>query len=144
MNATTDKDYIDARLEGTSAHALGDARLANAELAGSLKEYQAQSIARMDMLELTLKTELKSTQDEMSTKLALLEANVHRILSEVIKWVVGAVIGGATVTISVTSFLLGSTGFKAPNPPATPIVVYVQPAPAAQAAPSVLPNNNPK
>ncbi|CAN7304353.1 hypothetical protein LJR289_001514 [Pseudoduganella sp. LjRoot289] len=145
MAASTDKDYIDAKLEGTSAHLLGEVRLANAEFAGNLKEYQAQSIARMDMLDQTIKSGILSARDELNTKLALIEANVYRVQSEIIRWVVGAIIGGAAVTISATSFLLSSAGLKCPPASAAPVVVYAQPAPA-EAAPATqaVPANRPK
>lgn len=143
MNATTDKDYIDAKLEGTSAYLLGEIRAANAEYVGNLKEYQAQSIARMEMLELTIKAGMKSTQDELMTKLALIEATNYRLQSDIIKWVMGAVISGTAVTISFTSVMLNSSGHKSTPSAPVPIVVYAQPAPAAQAVPAP-PQNRPE
>lgn len=143
MSATTDKDYIDAKLQAASAQMLGEVRHANAEVVGNLKEYQAQSIARMDAMEQTMRSAAKSLEDGIDTRFAQFEANLQRALSETIKWVAGTVIAGVTVSVSVTSFLLHNTGPK--SAPIAPIVVYARPdqVPATPSTPPA-PAGNPK
>ncbi len=111
MRATTDKDYIDARLEATAAR-----------LEGVVRENEAQ----LKTLEQTLQSTAQSLRADYAAQSAQLEANFHRAQSEMIKWVAATCIGSSALTIAAMSFLLSNYTPKTP----APIIVYAQPAPA--------------
>jgi hypothetical protein len=118
MDAPTEKDYIDAKLQAVIERLNGEA-----------KAHQIATDARLDKLNQTIDAGLKSVREESSTKYAQLEASFHRGQSEVIKWVVGAILASTAVSVSTIAVLLVHS---APKPPATapaPIVIYPQPTP---------------
>ncbi|MYN11009.1 hypothetical protein [Pseudoduganella aquatica] len=158
MSAATDKDYIDATVQAATARMENDAqktntelivtlkdyqtefRQANAKLTATLSEYQAEfrqanaaNHARMDSIELALKSGLKNIEQENAIRIAQFEANLQRALSETIKWVAGTVIAGVAVSTSVTAFLISNSGQK--SAPLQPIVIYAAPAAVPAAAP---------
>jgi len=127
MNAT-DKDYIDARLEATVAR-----------FAGELNAHELTLNGRLDALAQTMTAGFKSLHEEIETRalrneayIAQVEANVHKAIANLIKWVVATVLGSMVGTISIMSFLVTNAAPKTPN---VPIIVYAQPAPAPQQAP---------
>jgi hypothetical protein len=103
MRATTDKDYIDAKLEATAAR-----------LEGAVRENEAQ-----------IKALEQSVRADLAAQSAQLEANFHRTQSEIIKWVAATCIGSSALTIAAMSFMLSTYTPKSP----APIIVYAQPAP---------------
>ncbi len=124
MDTPTEKDYIDAKLQAILERLNGEA-----------KAHQLSTDARLDKLDQTIDTGLKSVREEASTKYAQLEASFHRGQSEVIKWVVGAILASTAVSVSTIAVLLLHSAPKAPPTPPTSIVIHPQPA-AASATPT--------
>ncbi|MYM74849.1 hypothetical protein GTP55_21590 [Duganella sp. FT109W] len=132
---TTDKDYIDAKLQAVIERLNGDARA-----------HQLATDARFVQLNQTLEAGLKSTQKENELQRAQTEAYLQKVVSEVtrsqseitksqgelIKWVAGISIASAAITISATTLLVTQSTPKGP----APIVIYAQPSPPA-AAPEI-------
>lgn len=127
---TTDKDYIDAKLQAVIERLNGDARA-----------HQLATDTRFVQLNQTLEAGLKSTQKENELQRAQTEAYLQKVVSEVtrsqseitksqgelIKWVAGISIASAAITISATTLLVTQSTPKSP----APIVIYAQPAPPA-------------
>ncbi|MYN27304.1 hypothetical protein [Duganella levis] len=127
---TTDKDYIDAKLQAVIERLNGDARA-----------HQLATDTRFVQLNQTLEAGLKSTQKENELQRAQTEAYLQKVVSEVtrsqseitksqgelIKWVAGISIASAAITISATTLLVTQSTPKSP----APIVIYAQPSPSA-------------
>ena len=106
MNSTSDKDYIDAKLEAVIA-----------QFTGELKAIELMLNARIDSLEASFNL----LREEFEARFAQFE-------SRLIKWVVATVLGGVVLNTSIMTALL----LNRPSPaPVTPIVIYAQPAPQA-------------
>lgn len=123
MDTLTEKDYIDAKLQAVIERLNGEA-----------KAHQLATDARLDKLNQTIDAGLKSVREESSTKYAQLEASFHRGQSEVIKWVVGAILASTAVSVSTIAVLLVHSAPKPPTTAPGPIVIYPQPATATPAA----------
>lgn len=127
MSATTDKNYIDSRLETIAAKLSGDAAT-----------HQVKVDARLESMNETLKSGLKSIQEEMGTKLAQIGGANDKAHTELLKWTAGAIFTGVAVSVSLLSFVLSRTSEKpAPQPP---VMIYAQPpqpmvAPTSRAGP---------
>jgi len=91
---TSDKDYIDAKLQAVIERLNGDIRV-----------HQVATTARLDKLDHTIERGLQSVREEFSTKLAQVETNFNRAISDAIKWMIGAMVGLTMVSITVTSVL---------------------------------------
>lgn len=109
MNSTTDKDYIDAKLEATIAH-----------FTGELKAIELMLNARIDGLE----AGFRLLREEFDARFAKFE-------NRLIKWVVATVLGGVVLNTSIMTALLLNRPPPAPAAPVAPIIVYAQPAPQA-------------
>jgi hypothetical protein len=123
MDTPTTKDYIDAKIEA-----------AHERMSGELKAHQTAINARFDALELTIAFEMKSVRDAVDLKFARNEAQLQKIASdiaksqsEIIKWVVGAMLASSALTISTVSYIVSQSQTKNN----APIVIYAQPAPPA-------------
>ena len=124
MNAATDKDYIDSRLETVSTRMLGEVRAITAEMAGEQKAFEARTEAA-----------IATIRELLDRKIAELSANQQRLNAELIKWVVGVMItlGGLGITLGglglvYMTFMVNTAVQK---PPPAPIVIYAHPAPVA-------------
>lgn len=118
MSATTDKDYIDARLSAISAAT--DARI---ELAA------AKMDARFDANEARIDGRLASIEQLVSKKFAEFDATLHKSTADTVKWVAGTVMALGVIGISIMTFLFNNLTPKASASPPAPIVIYSQPAP---------------
>lgn len=94
MNGPTDKDYIDAKLQAVIERLNGDIRV-----------HQIATDARLDKIDRTIEHGLQSVRDEFNTKLAQVEANCSRALTDAIKWMIGTMIALTMLSITVTSIL---------------------------------------
>lgn len=124
---TTDKDYIDAKLQAVIERLNGDAHA-----------HQLATDARFVQLNQTLEAGLKSAQKENELQRAQTEAYLQKVVSEVtrsqseitksqgelIKWVAAIPIASAAITISATTLLVSQSTPKSP----APIVIYSQPS----------------
>lgn len=112
MNAPTDKDYIDAKLQAViekmngdiSAHQLKtDARL------DKLEETVAHGLQTLDLrmtqAESHFQHELQLLREEFNAKLAQMESNFHRSQIDVLKWTVGSMVALTAMSVTVTSVL---------------------------------------
>lgn len=122
MNATTDKDYIDAKLLAATNQMIGDIKAANAASDGRL----ATIDARMD-------GRIASIESKMDANFARFEATIQKSTADTVKWVAGIVMGLGVIGISLMTFLLNNVAPKAPStsPAPAPIIIYAQPSPPA-------------
>lgn len=130
MSATTDKDYIDARLKAMSDSL--DQRLETAA---------AKSDGRLEVIETRLDGRLASIEHMLAAKFAALDANVHKTNGDTIKWTVGLFITIGLLGLALMTFLINNSGkFSAVQPPAaTSAAQSGATAPAANAASQVVP-----
>lgn len=127
MSATTDKDYIDARLKAMSDSL--DQRLETAA---------AKSDGRLEVIETRLDGRLASIEHMLAAKFAALDANVHKTNADTIKWTVGLFITIGLLGLALMTFLINNSGkFSAVQPPAATSTGAI--APAATAVPQVVP-----
>lgn len=94
MNGPTDKDYIGAKLQAVIERLNGDIRM-----------HQTSTDARLDKIDHTIEHGLQAVRDEFNTKLAQVEANCSRALTDAIKWMIGTMIALTMLSITVTSVL---------------------------------------
>jgi hypothetical protein len=116
MNAVTDKDYIDSRLETVSTRMLGEVRTITAEMAGQQKAFEARTEAA-----------ISNIRELIDRKFAEQDAKQQRMNAELIKWVVGVMIAFGGLGLGYITFLLNVTTQKIA---AAPVVIYAQPAAA--------------
>ncbi|MGK5050739.1 hypothetical protein [Janthinobacterium sp. RB2P8] len=130
MSATTDKDYIDARLKAMSD-----------SLDHRLETAAAKSDGRLEVIETRLDGRLASIEHMLVAKFAALDANVHKTNADTIKWTVGLFITIGLLGLALMTFLINNSGkFSAVQPPpATSTAQSGATAPAATAAPQVVP-----
>lgn len=116
MNAPTDKDYIDAKLQAVIERLNGDQRPhqiatdARLDKLDKTIEYGLQAArdefnARFTQIEATLEHGLHAVRDEFNAKLAQVEANFSRALADAIKWMIGTMIALTMLSITVSSIL---------------------------------------
>ncbi|SHN30357.1 hypothetical protein SAMN05192549_10761 [Duganella sacchari] len=126
MDAHNEKDYVDARMQAVIERLNGEAGV-----------HRLSTDARLDKLDQTIEFGLKSAREEVNTRLAQLDASYHRGQSEVIKWIVGAILASTAVSVSTITLLLTQvTPRPAISPMPAPIIIYPQPVPAASVTPS--------
>ena len=120
MNAPSDKDYIDARYDTVNERVNSEMRLLHTEMA-----------ARFEKVEQRIAAEGRAIRDEVNLKLAQMEANIARGQQELLKgqndllkWIVGALIATAAISISAISVILTQATPRS----AAPIVIYAPPA----------------
>jgi hypothetical protein len=125
MRLTTDKDYMDSRLDTISTHMLGEVRAVIAEMAGERKSFEAKMEGNVAMIR-----ELLERRNAESA------ASLHKSINETLKWLVGIVLAIATLSLAYLTFLINNATPKAAPPAPAPIVIYAQPQPLAAPAPS--------
>ena len=130
MSATTDKDYIDARLKAMSDSL--DQRLETAA---------AKSDGRLEVIETRLDGSLASIEQMLAAKFSALDANVHKTNADTIKWTVGLFITIGALGLAIMTFLINNSGkFSVSQPPAAaPITQLSAPTPALTASPQAAP-----
>lgn len=119
---TTDKDYIDAKLQAVIERLNGDIRV-----------HQIATDARLDKIDRTIEHGLHAVREEFNTKLAQVETNFSRALSDAIKWMIGTMIALTMISITVTSVLFLHVAPK----PATSLKVPPAAASSPQSAQTV-------
>lgn len=152
MSATTDKDYIDAKLEAMTASLNGRMELAaakaderlNAAAAKSderlnamhaatdarMEAAAAKADARFEVSEARIDGRIQSIEQLMDKKFAEFDAALHKNNFDLVKWIVGTAIAVIAIATSLATFIMNNTTPKqAPVAPA-PIVIYAQQAPA--------------
>lgn len=134
MSATTDKDYIDARLKAMSDSL--DQRLETAAV---------KSDGRLEVIETRMDGRVASIEHMLAAKFAALDANVHKTNADTIKWTVGLFITIGLLGLALMTFLINNSGkFSATQPPAaTSSAQSAATAPAATATPQVAPAAKP-
>lgn len=116
------RQEVDAKIAQNKAEV--DARLANFDT--SIKTGFAE-----------LRTEFAKQSGDMRTEMANVRAEMHKNTIDVIKWVIVTVLGVATATVSILTFVINNAAPKAPSTPVqpAPIVITVPGAAPAVAAP---------
>ncbi|RZT09820.1 hypothetical protein SAMN05216319_1737 [Duganella sp. CF402] len=106
MNSAIDKDYVDARIEGTFAR-----------LAGELKAHECIVVGLLDAHRQNLELGFKSFSEEVDAKFSRLE-------SRLIKWLVNTALAGVVLnTLIVAALLQGETT----QAQVAPVVIIIQP-----------------
>lgn len=137
MSATTDKDYIDARLKAMSDSL--DQRLETAAVKsdGRLEVIETRMDARVEAIDAKLAAGQASMEQLLARKFAEFDSTLHKSTADTVKWVAGTVLALGVIGISLMTFLLNNVAPKAPAAAPAPLIFYGQPAPAA--APPVAP-----
>jgi roadblock/LC7 domain-containing protein len=156
MNANSDKDYIDAKVE--TMHTLLDERLGafqammngrfaefQARIDGRFAEFQARIDGRFAEFHAYMDGRFAEMHAEMDKRFAEMRAEMAHNTAQIIKWMVGVWIGGIVLFITVITFVLNNAIPKVPPAaPAmqAPIIIQLppqvwtqQPAPAPQQKP---------
>lgn len=134
MNAPTDKDYIDAKLQAviekmngdirahqlttdarldkldeTVAHGLQTLDLRITQVESKLDETVAHGLQSLDLritqVESNFQHELQLLREEFNAKLAQMETNFHRSQIDVMKSTIGSMVALTAVSVTVTSVL---------------------------------------
>lgn len=136
MNAPTDKDYIDAKLQAVMEKINGD-----------IRAHQLATDARLERIERKIEDGQESLRAEFNLKLAELESNLksdfQRTLIDVMKWMIGAMAGLTAISVTVSSVLFIRLAPKddAPVMPRVSAVSNPRPAPAARGAQTLSANS---
>ena len=144
MSATTDKDYIDARLKAMSDSLDQRLETAAAKSDGRLEVIETRMDARMAALDAKLATGIAAMDAKLDANFARFEsmlhkssADIHKATTDTLSRVVAIVSGLVGIGIAVIVLVLNNMAPKpAPIAPA-PVVIYAQPA--ATAPPQVAP-----
>jgi hypothetical protein len=97
------------------------------QVADMLGASEAKVDARLANFDASIKTGFAELRAEMAD----MRAEAHKGTVDIIKWVVGTVLGVATATVSILTFVINNA---APKPPAQPTT---QPAPIVITVPGV-------
>lgn len=127
MNAASDKEYIDAKLETTDTRVEGKLSV----LAATVDT----KFSGVDVKFAGVDTKFAA----VDAKFAELRAEMQKGFAEVIKWMVGTVIAVNAVSVTVLMFAINNAAPKVAAAPA-PIIIYTQP-PAASQVPAPAPTN---
>jgi hypothetical protein len=162
MSTSPDKDYIDAKSQAVSASVSGEikafraevnARFAEvnggfaevngrfAEVNGRFAEVNARIdhvVVRLDSFERTMQLELKLIREEFNARFAQLEVAFQRAHNETLKWTMGAVLAGLTLSLSVPTFMLRHIAEKAGAAAPAPAPAVIAPQTTPSAAPAKL------
>ena len=137
MSATTDKDYIDARLKAMSDSLDQRLETAAAKSDGRLEVIETRMDARVEAIDAKLAAGQASMEQLLARKFAEFDSTLHKSTADTVKWVAGTVLALGVIGISLMTFLLNNVAPKAPAAAPAPLIFYGQPAPAA--APPVAP-----
>lgn len=129
MSATTDKDYIDAKLLAITAQLVGDIKAANAATDG-----------RLALIEKSIDGKLEAIGHQLAAQVADMKAAASARGTDNVKWMAGTMITLAALSMAYMTFLVNNASPKAPATAPAPIIIYAQPAPTAVAAPTVAPS----
>lgn len=105
MSAPTDKDYIDAKLQAVMEKMNGDIRAHQITTDARLEKLETTFSLGMQTLESNFQHGLELLREEFNTRLAQMENNFHRTLIDVVKWMIGAMVGLTAISVTVTSVL---------------------------------------
>lgn len=144
MSTSPDKDYIDAKSEAVSASVSGEIKAFRAEVNARFAEVNGRFaevnaridhvVVRLDSFERTMQLELKLIREEFNARFAQLEVAFQRAHNETLKWTMGAVLAGLTLSLSVPTFMLRHIAEKAGAPAPAPAVIAPQATPPAAPA----------
>lgn len=137
MSATTDKDYIDARLKAMSDSLDQRLETAAAKSDGRLEIIETRMDARVEAIDAKLAAGQASMEQLLARKFAEFDSTLHKSTADTVKWVAGTVLALGVIGISLMTFLLNNVAPKAPAAAPAPLIIYAQPTPAA--APPVAP-----
>lgn len=124
MNATTDKDYIDAKLQAATAQMIGDIKAANAATDG-----------RLTLIEQSIAGKVDAIGHQITAQIADMKATASARSSDNVKWMAATMITLAALSMAYMTFLVNNSSHKPASPTPAPIVIYAQP-PSAVVAPS--------
>jgi hypothetical protein len=116
MDTPTEKHCIDGRLEAVIERINGEARA-----------HQIRTNARLDKLDQTVASVLKSVHSELRTGLDQVEASFLKSQNHQTKWLIGTIIAIGAVIVSIISVML----LQVVPTANAPIVIYSQPQAAA-------------
>jgi ElaB/YqjD/DUF883 family membrane-anchored ribosome-binding protein len=144
VSATTDKDYIDARLKAMSDSLDQRLETAAAKSDGRLEVIETRIDSRIASLDAKLTTGIAAMDAKMDVNFARFEALLHKTtadvhktstdtLSRVVAIVSGLMGVGIAVIVLVINNMAPKPAVAAAQP--TPIIVYSQPAPQTPSAP---------
>src|SRR5471032_1819091 len=134
MNANSDKDYIDARMEGIDARV--DSRFADMNTNMNTK------FAEMDIKFMDANMNVNAKFAKVDIKFAELRTEMAKGFADVIKWMIGTLIAMTALLIASLTFVVNVViphAAAAPVPASVPAPIIIQiPVPVAwsQAAPA--------
>ena len=114
MNAASDKEYIDAKLETTDTRVEGKLSVLAATVDTQFAGVDAKFAA------------VDAKFAAVDARFAELRAEMQKGFAELTKWMVGTVIAVNAVSVTVLMFAINNAAHKAAAPPA-PIIIYTQP-----------------
>lgn len=147
MSATTDKDYIDARLKAMSDSLDQRLETAAAKSDGRLEVIETRMDARMAALDAKLATGIAAMDAKLDANFARFEsmlhrstADIHKATTDTLSRVIAIVSGLVGVGIAVIVLVINNMAPKPASVAQAPVVIYAQPAPSTTTAPpQVLP-----
>lgn len=147
MNATTDKDYIDARLKAMSDSLDQRLETAAAKSDGRLEVIETRMDARMAALDAKLATGIAAMDAKLDANFARFEsmlhkstADIHKATTDTLSRVIAIVSGLVGVGIAVIVLVINNMAPKPASVASAPVVIYAQPAPPTTTTPpQVLP-----
>lgn len=151
MSATTDKDYIEARLKAMSDSLDQRLETAAAKSDGRLEVIETRMDARIASLDVKLATGMAAMDAKFDANFARFEsllhkttADIHKATTDTLSRVVAIVSGLVGVGIAVIVLVINNMAPKPASAQPPPAVIYAQPAatappPQAAAVPAVKP-----
>lgn len=125
MSATTDKDYIDARLKAMSDSL--DQRLETAAV---------KSDGRLEVIETRMDGRMASIESSMRASFAEFGAAQSKNNADVLKWIVATGLTVIGLSVAALTFIITNARPKAPLATPAPIVIYAQPTSSGVPPPS--------
>lgn len=128
MNAASDKEYIDAKLETTDTRVEGKLSVLAATVDTQFAGVDAK-FAGVDAKFAGVDAKFAAVDAKFAAvdaRFAELRAEMQKGFAELTKWMVGTVIAVNAVSVTVLMFAINNAAHKAAAPPA-PIIIYTQP-----------------
>lgn len=119
MNAPTEKDYIDSKLQTVIERLNGEARGHQIASDGHLGNFQR---------------DLQAFRVEFNEKISQLEGSIHRSLIDAVKWMIGTMLALTAISITVSSTLFLRLAPKEESPTKAPANVVPSPQPGLSAS----------
>jgi uncharacterized membrane-anchored protein len=139
MNANSDKDYIDAKIESVRAGMDGRLEAFEANVNGRFAELNA----KIDKSVAELNTKIDKSVAELNAKIdksvAELRKDIAEFSSRMVQWMVGLFLASMAIFITLMTFVLNNAVPKA-TPATPPVIIQLSPQgvtippPAAPAA----------